>query len=65
MISFAILLLWSYRNMGSGRLEGRIIDNKTGRPLAATVVVTDNQGKAVEVDGKHAHVEYQQSSVAT
>jgi hypothetical protein len=58
LVSFAVLLLWSYRNLGAGRLEGRIIDDKTGWPLAAVVVITDNQGKAVEIDGKHAHVEY-------
>jgi hypothetical protein len=58
LVSLAILLLWSYRNLGSDRLEGRIIDDKTGRPLAATVVITDDKGKTVEIDGRHAHVEY-------
>jgi hypothetical protein len=58
LLSFAVLLLWSYHNLASGRLEGRIVDDKTGLPLAATVSITDHQGKAVEIEGKHAHVEY-------
>src|SRR5262245_62845228 len=58
LVSFAVLLLWSYRNLASGRLEGRIVDDKTGLPLAATVLITDQQGKNVEIEGKHAHVEY-------
>lgn len=55
---FAALVLLSYRSLGVGRFEGRIIDDKTGKPLAATVVLTDGNGKPVEIDGKHGHVEY-------
>jgi len=58
LVSLAVLLFWSYRNMASGRLEGRIIDDKTGRLLAASVAITDSKGQAVEIDGVHRHVEY-------
>jgi hypothetical protein len=39
-------------------LEVRIVDDKTGEPIAAAVVITDGDGKAVEIEGKHPHVGY-------
>jgi hypothetical protein len=39
-------------------LEGRILDDATGRPLAATLALFDGDGKTVEIDGKHNHVQY-------
>ncbi|HEU0005865.1 MAG TPA: CehA/McbA family metallohydrolase [Terriglobia bacterium] len=56
--STALLLLLSYRIAGSDRLEARIVDDKTGDPIAATVVITDGEGKVVEIEGKHPHVGY-------
>jgi len=58
VVSFFALLLLAYRYLGSDRLEGRIVDDKTGQPVAATVMITDGEGKPLEIDGKHAHVEY-------
>lgn len=55
---FAGLLLLSYRGMGVDRLEGRILDDKTGKPVAATVLLTDGDGKPLEIEGNHSHVEY-------
>ncbi len=44
---------------GAGaRLEARVVDDATGAPLAARVAVTNPDGKFVEIDGKHAHVQY-------
>jgi hypothetical protein len=40
------------------RLEACIVDDATGAPLAARVAVTNPDGKFVEIDGKHAHVQY-------
>jgi hypothetical protein len=56
--STLLLLALSYRITASDRLEAQILDNKTGQPVAATVVITDGNGKVVEVDGKHPHVTY-------
>ncbi len=42
----------------SARLDARIVDDATGAPLAARVAVTDSDGKFVEIDGQHAHVQY-------
>ena len=39
------------------RLEGRIVDNASGAPLAARVAVIDINGKSLEIDGKHEHVQ--------
>jgi len=41
-----------------GRLEAQVVDDATGAPLAARVAVTNPDGKFVETEGKHAHVQY-------
>ena len=40
-----------------GRLEGRVVDDATGGPLAARVAVTDSNGRFLEIEGKHEHVQ--------
>ena len=55
---FVVLLLLSYRSLAVGRVEGRILDSKTGEPVAATLLLSDGEGKALEIEGKHTHVEY-------
>ncbi len=42
------------------RFTGHIVDSETGQPLAASVVVKNAGGDAVEIDGEHAHVQYLQ-----
>jgi hypothetical protein len=54
----AAVLLLSYRISALDRLEGRILDDKTGQPVAATLVLTDGDGKPLELDGRHSHVQY-------
>lgn len=44
--------------IATGAFTGRIISAETGELLAASVVVTDRNGEAVEIQGNHAHVEY-------
>jgi hypothetical protein len=41
-----------------GHLEASVVDDATGTPLAARVAVTNPDGKFVEIEGKHAHVQY-------
>ncbi len=36
----------------------RIVDSETGLPLAATVVVSGEQGQDIGIDGSHDHVVY-------
>jgi hypothetical protein len=55
---FLCLLLLSYRISGAGRLQGRIVDDATGEPLAATLFVSGEDGRPVEIEGRHAHVQY-------
>jgi hypothetical protein len=43
---------------GGARLQARVVDDAGGGPLAARVCVTDAEGRPVEVDGSHAHVQY-------
>ena len=40
------------------RLEANIVDDATGEPLAARVAVTNADGKFLEIEGKHEHVQY-------
>jgi hypothetical protein len=40
-----------------GPLEGRIVDDATGEPLAARIALTDENGRPLEIDGKHQHVQ--------
>ena len=42
----------------SGRLEAQVVDDATGTPSAARVAVTNPDGKFVEIEGKHEHVQY-------
>ncbi|MCB1122501.1 MAG: hypothetical protein KJT03_13190, partial [Verrucomicrobiae bacterium] len=37
---------------------GRIVSDETGEALAVSIVVMDKDGKVVEIEGDHAHVEY-------
>src|SRR5688572_16515546 len=53
----AILLL-SYRSSAVDRLQGRVLDDKTGAPVAATLLLTDGEGKPLEIEGSHSHVQY-------
>jgi hypothetical protein len=39
-------------------LEARIIDDASGEALAARVAVTNPDGKFVEIEGRHEHVQY-------
>jgi hypothetical protein len=39
------------------RLEARIVDDSSGAPVAARVAVTDKDGKFLEIEGKHEHVQ--------
>ncbi|MDI9433152.1 MAG: CehA/McbA family metallohydrolase [Planctomycetota bacterium] len=55
--SFVWLFLTSAADAAT-RLEGRIVDDANGQPLAARVAVTDADGKFVEIHGRHEHVEY-------
>ncbi|MCX5644209.1 MAG: CehA/McbA family metallohydrolase [Phycisphaerae bacterium] len=44
---------------GAGaRLEARAVDDATGEPLAARVAVTNAEGKFLEIEGQHPHVQY-------
>jgi hypothetical protein len=55
---FGVLLLLSYQRPGADRVEGRIVDDGTGQPVAATLVVSDSEGKPLEIQGRHSHVQY-------
>jgi hypothetical protein len=39
-------------------LDARIVDDTTSEPLAARVAVTNAEGKFLEIEGQHPHVQY-------
>jgi hypothetical protein len=43
---------------GHARLEGRVVDDASGKPIPARVAITNSAGQFIEIDGRHAHVEY-------
>jgi hypothetical protein len=57
-VFFGVLLLLAYQGSSADRLEALIVDDESGQPAAATVLATDAGGRSIEIDGKHAHVEY-------
>jgi len=59
-ISVLIALIAHAMVESSTRFVGRIIDDKTGQPVAARIVVTDAKGQSVEIAGEHDHVQYLQ-----
>jgi hypothetical protein len=57
-----ILILWSALGLlpqvvlAADRLEARLVDDETGRPVAARVACVSPDGRFVEIDGQHQHV---------
>jgi hypothetical protein len=39
-------------------LQARVVDDLTGEPLAARVAITNAEGRFIEIDGQHEHVQY-------
>jgi hypothetical protein len=50
--------LWAQGPRAGTRLEARIVDDASGEPLAARVAVTNSDGKFLEIEGRHEHVQY-------
>jgi hypothetical protein len=42
----------------ASRIEARVLDDDTGKALAARVAITNADGKFVEIEGAHSHVQY-------
>jgi hypothetical protein len=40
------------------RLEARLVDDASGMPIAARVAITNAEGKFIEIEGQHPHVQY-------
>src|SRR5688500_1877447 len=55
---FGSVLLASWQGWGLERVEGRILDDASGEPVAATLFISDSDGKPLEPEGKHSHVGY-------
>ncbi len=57
VLSF-IMLVVPPRSDAQSRLQGEIVDDGSGKPLAARVSIQDSCGKTLEIEGPHMHVEY-------
>lgn len=58
ILLFPVLGFSALSEPASARLEARLVDHATGRPLAARVAITNAEGKFVEIDGSHPHLQY-------
>ncbi|MBN2180821.1 MAG: CehA/McbA family metallohydrolase [Sedimentisphaerales bacterium] len=61
LITIMIWLVFCFLNqnsMAAIRLESQIVDDATGEPLAARVALTNPDGKFIEIEGRHEHVQY-------
>jgi hypothetical protein len=54
----ALVGLLSLAAQEAPRFVGRIVDSQMGQPLAASVVLKNANGEAIEIVGEHAHVQY-------
>ncbi len=50
--------LWAQVPRAGTRLEAKIVDDASGEPLAARVAATNSEGKFLEIEGRHEHVQY-------
>lgn len=62
-LAIAFVIVYSTHRLAasdsaSPRLEARIVDDATGLPLAARVAITNADGKFIEIEGDHPHVQY-------
>ncbi|MGH9633031.1 MAG: CehA/McbA family metallohydrolase [Bryobacteraceae bacterium] len=55
---FGVLLLFAYQGTGKDQLQGQVVDDETGQPVAATLAISDEAGKPLEIEGRHSHVQY-------
>ncbi|MGE5294927.1 MAG: CehA/McbA family metallohydrolase [Solirubrobacterales bacterium] len=58
VVAACLVMLLALSANAAARLEANVVDNDTGKPLAARVAITDSDGKFVEIEGKHDHVQY-------
>ena len=58
LIYWLVLGFFVQSSVAAVRMELRVIDDSTGELLAARVAVTDQDGKFVEIEGRHAHIQY-------
>jgi len=52
------VVLWAQSSGAAARLEASVVEDQTGKPLAARVHAVDHCGRSVEVAGSHSHADY-------
>lgn len=58
LVAACFVGFWLSPAEAATRLEANVVDDAAGKPLAARVAVTDSEGKFVDIEGKHDHVQY-------
>jgi hypothetical protein len=58
LIFLSVLVVSVGHSFASIRLESQIVDDATGEALAARVALTTPEGKFIEINGRHGHVQY-------
>jgi len=57
-LALAFLTLWVGCRARERRLVARIVDDASSQPVAARVSATNPDGRALEIEGSHAHVQH-------
>ncbi len=58
MVLLSVSGLFVQNSAAAVRLMARVVDDATDKLLAARVALTDVDGKFLEIEGQHAHVQY-------
>jgi hypothetical protein len=63
IVAYWLVSLWPVLGLsgalsGGGRLEVRVVDDQTGDPISARVALTNAEGRFIEIEGNHGHVQY-------
>ncbi len=61
LILMALVLMLCHLGLlvhAATRLEARLVDDATGQSLIARVAITNPDGKFIEIEGQHPHVQY-------
>ena len=58
LVFTSVLVIFVHNSAAAVRLESKVIDDATGQALAARIALTTPEGKFIEIEGRHEHVQY-------
>ena len=58
LVFASVFVIFLQNSVAAVRLESKVVDDATGQALAARVALTTPDGKFIEINGRHEHVQY-------